>query len=191
MRTTIKTYVFSLCVLICAAAANAQQQPQTPTADPAFAEFQERVKAYSRMRAELAGKVPALPDQATKEQIEAHKTALQQAVMAAREGADPGDIITSGTADAIRSLIRNAYTGEERRKLRQSLFVAENKTVPVRANSPYPEAAEILEMPPALLLALPQLPKELRWRFVGNNLLLMDSDLLLIADYMKKALPKN
>jgi hypothetical protein len=44
-------------------------------------------------------------------------------------------------------------------------------------------------MPPSLLLALPQLPKQVRYRFVGTSLLLVDRENHLIVDYMTNALP--
>jgi hypothetical protein len=56
-------------------------------------------------------------------------------------------------------------------------------------NGVYPETAELLEMPPSLLLVLPKLPKQVRYRFVGNNLLLVDRENHLIVDYMTNALP--
>jgi hypothetical protein len=56
-------------------------------------------------------------------------------------------------------------------------------------NYPYPESQEVLEMAPTLLLRLPQLPKQLRYRFVGPNLLLLDRENGLIIDYMTNALP--
>jgi hypothetical protein len=40
-----------------------------------------------------------------------------------------------------------------------------------------------------LLLILPQLPKEVKYRFVGRNLLLVDRDNNVIIDYMTNALP--
>ena len=66
---------------------------------------------------------------------------------------------------------------------------AENKDVPVKVNVVYPDSKEQLEMPPALLLNLPQLPKQLRYRFVGTNLLLLDRENGLIIDYLTNALP--
>ena len=44
-------------------------------------------------------------------------------------------------------------------------------------------------MPPTLLLKLPQLPKQLRYRFVNRNLLLVDRENGLIVDYMTNAIP--
>ncbi len=44
-------------------------------------------------------------------------------------------------------------------------------------------------MPATLLLKLPTLPKELKYRYVNRNLLLVDSDNNMIVDYMIDALP--
>ena len=42
---------------------------------------------------------------------------------------------------------------------------------------------------PTLLAKLPQLPKEVRYRFVGRNMLLVDRESNVIIDYMPDALP--
>jgi signal transduction protein with GAF and PtsI domain len=73
--------------------------------------------------------------------------------------------------------------------LRETVFEAETKGVLIKVNAAYPEAKELVEMPPSLLLALPQLPKQVRYRFVGTNLLLVDRENNLIIDYMPKAVP--
>jgi hypothetical protein len=56
-------------------------------------------------------------------------------------------------------------------------------------NYPYPEAKELVEMPPTLLLVLPPLPKQVRYRYVGKHMLLVDRENGLIIDYMLDALP--
>ncbi len=169
----------------------AGQKTLSGTDQAAAADFQKRIAAYSKLRARVARKLRKLPPKATPEQIEVHKLALQKGIIASRRTARQGDVLTPQAATAIRTIISTAYVGEDRKRLRETVFEAENKSVPVRANSLYPKSSEVLEMPPALLLALPQLPKELRWRFVASNLLLMDSDTLLIVDYMTNALPRN
>jgi hypothetical protein len=40
-----------------------------------------------------------------------------------------------------------------------------------------------------LLLKLPPLPKEVKYRYVGRNLILIDTDNNMIVDYMIDALP--
>ncbi|HLM02369.1 MAG TPA: hypothetical protein VK400_15060, partial [Pyrinomonadaceae bacterium] len=72
---------------------------------------------------------------------------------------------------------------------RESVLEADTKGVAVKINFPYPDSKEQVEMPPRLLLNLPQLPKQLRYRFVGINLLLLDRENGLIVDYMTNALP--
>jgi hypothetical protein len=86
-------------------------------------------------------------------------------------------------------MIKREYSGEQLQELRKTVMEAETQGVPLRINYPYPESKELLEMPPTLLLKLPQLPKQLRYRFVGTNLLLVDRENGLIVDYMTSALP--
>jgi hypothetical protein len=151
--------------------------------------FENRVKEYSALRERIEGKLPKLPKKATPEQIEQHKAELLSSVKAARSGAKHGDLFTPEAADLIRRIIKADFKGRERREIRETVFEAETKGVPVKVNAAYPEAKELTEMPPSLLLALPQLPKQVRYRFVGTNLLLVDRENNLILDYMTQALP--
>ncbi len=154
------------------------------------ADFEKRVKEYVSMREGLEGKMAKLSKDAKPEEIEAHKTALQKRVQAARAGAKQGDVFTPAAMQLIRATIKDEFKGKERQELRQEVLVeAENKAVPVRVNYPYPETEELLEMSPTLLLRLPQLPKQMRYRYVGRNLLLMDRENGLIIDFMPDALP--
>jgi hypothetical protein len=151
--------------------------------------FQERVKDYAKLREAIENKMPKLSKESTPEQIEAHKTAFESNVRAARADAKRGQMFTPDIARYIRRVIRNEFKGAERRKLRETVLEADTKGVPLRVNYPYPESKEMVEMPPTLLLILPQLPKQVRYRFVGRNMLLVDRENKLIIDYMFKALP--
>lgn len=188
MKRISKYWALAFCMALFTLSAVGQKGFSGPDR-AALADFQKRIAAYSKLRARIAGGFQKLPLKATPEQIEAHKSALQKALMASRRNARRGDILTPRAAAEIQRIISTGYVGEDRKRLRETVFEAENKTVQVRANAAYPEASELLEMPPSLLLALPKLPKELRWRFVVDRLLLIDSDALLIIDYMTKALP--
>lgn len=153
------------------------------------ANFEKNATEYSGLRERLEGGLPKLPKKATPEQIEAHKAALLKSVQTARVGAKRGDIFTPDAAVFIRGLIKSEFKGRDRLELRSSVFEAETKGVPMKVNAAYPEAVELVEMSPSLLLALPQLPKQIRYRFVGTNLLLVDRESNLIVDYMTNALP--
>ena len=44
-------------------------------------------------------------------------------------------------------------------------------------------------VPPGLLLTLPELPKGLEYRFVGRDLILLDTEPGLIVDFIPEVLP--
>lgn len=151
--------------------------------------FEARVREYADMREAIEEKTGELPDSTTADEIEAHKLRFQTAVRSARAGARPGDVFTPEAMEFIRSVIAGEFKGVDRAELYKAVSQAETKGVPLRVNYPYPESNELLEMPPTLLLRLPQLPKQVKYRFVGRNLLLVDRENGLIVDYMTNALP--
>ena len=152
--------------------------------------FENRVKDYVKLREGIEEKMPKLSKESKAEEIEVHKKQLQESVRAARAGAKQGDMFTPDAAAMIRAIIREEFKGKDRVELRKTVLVeAENKGTPLRVNYPYPEVKEQLEMPPTLLLKLPQLPKQIRYRFVGRNMLLVDRENGLILDYMTDAIP--
>ena len=174
--------------------ARAVQLPDTPKLSPAekqiFNVFQKRVKAYARMREQLEEKMPKLSKEAKPEEIELHKKQFQERVRASRAGAKHGDVFTNEAAILIRRIIKDEFKGKERIELRDTVLrESDTKAVPLKINYPYPETQELLEMPPTLLLRLPALPKQIRYRFVGRNLLLVDRENGLIVDFMTNALP--
>jgi len=151
--------------------------------------FENRVKNYVKLRGKVKAKLPSLSKDSTPEQIESYRKSFEESLRAARAGSKRGDIFVSAAADYIRRTLRTEFKGKDRAELREIVFEAETKGVPLRVNYPYPETVELTEMPPTLLLRLPQLPKEMRYRFVGCNMLLVDRDNNLIIDYMVDALP--
>jgi hypothetical protein len=183
-----------------AAPAAAQTPAATPTAaaaqvtvspkhKAAFAAFEARVKEYVSLRESIEAKMPKLPKNATPEQIESHKTAFQEAVRAARTSAKQGDLFVPVLAAHIRAVIKSETPTRVKREVRETVQGSEVKAVPLRVNYPYPDTEELLEMPPTLLLRLPQLPKQVRYRYVGRNMLLVDRENGLIVDFMTDALP--
>ncbi|HYO62080.1 MAG TPA: hypothetical protein VER08_00330 [Pyrinomonadaceae bacterium] len=162
---------------------------ETAPTSPSVAAFEERVKQYVKLREDLEDKLPKLSTESTPAQIEAHKTTFQGIVRNARSGAKQGDIFTPDIVTHIRATIGNEYKGRERQQLIETVMEAETQGVPLRVNYPYPESKEFVEMPPTLLLKLPTLPKQVKYRFVGRNMLLVDRENGLIIDYMLNALP--
>lgn len=186
MKTVANSYILASIVAITALFGTAQD---LRTDNVIASEFENRVREYTQRRETIESDLPQLSKQATAEEIAAHKSALLKKVLADRKGARRGYIFTPEAEKLIRSIVIRQYPKRDRMELRKELAEAENKTVAVKVNAVYPEAAELVEMPPTLLLALPQLPKQVRYRFVGTNLLIVDRESHLIVDYMTNALP--
>jgi hypothetical protein len=184
-----------ICILFTISITAAGQNPSVLAGDNASTnkviqtEFESRVRQYTSRREELEQALPPLAKQATAEEITAHKNALLKKVLADRKGAVRGTIFTPDAERMIRAIIVAHYPGRDRMELKKELAEAETRTVMVKVNAVYPEAAELMEMPPTLLLVLPQLPKQVRYRFVGTSLLIVDRENHLIVDYMTNALP--
>jgi DNA integrity scanning protein DisA with diadenylate cyclase activity len=195
VKTTLIKILLSAALIACCAAAVAQvKTPTTPALSPADKQtaeaFEKRVKDYASLRESLEEKMPKLSKEAKPEEIETHKKQFQERVRAARAGAKHGEIFTPEAQALIRRIIKDEFKGRERAEFRDTVLKeAEIKAVPLRVNYPYPEGGELLEMPATLLLRLPQLPKQVRYRFVGRNFLLVDRENGLIVDYMTNALP--
>jgi hypothetical protein len=179
--------------------ANVAQKQQNPalappvvlsTADKVVIEgFDQQVKKYLQLRNKAKDNAPKLSKDSTPEQIQAYRTTLEQSLRAARQGVKRGNVFTPPIADYIRRTLKNEFQGKDRRELRDTVFETELQGVVLKVNYPYAQSAELSEMPATLLAKLPQLPKELRYRFVGRNLLLVDRESNVIIDYMPDALP--
>jgi Skp family chaperone for outer membrane proteins len=172
--------------------AQVQNEPRTSASveeDRVVARFEARVKEYAVLRERLEDKLPKLAKDATPEQIKAHKARFEEIVREARPSAKQGDLFTEDVAEHIRKTIRTLYTGEKLKVLREEIMEAETEGVPLRVNYTYPDSKELTQIPPTLLLKLPQLPKQVKYRFVGTNLLLVDRENGLIVDYMTSAWP--
>jgi len=157
--------------------------------DPAIDVFEKQVKDYIDLRNRVKANAPKLSKDSTPEQINAYRTTLQDSLRSARPNAKRGEFFRPETADYIRRTLKTEFQGKDRKELREQVFETETQGVVLRVNYPYAQSAELSEMPATLLTKLPQLPKELRYRFVGRNMLLVDRESDVIIDYMPDALP--
>jgi len=197
-----KSYIF-LWLLVCSVVSGASvvvgQSTQnaalappvvvSPADKAAIETFEKQVKDYIGLRNKLRANAPKLSKDSTPEQIHAYRTALELSLRNARPNAKRGEFFRPETADFIRRTLKTEFQGKDRKELREQVFETETQGVVLRVNYPYAQSAELSEMPATLLAKLPQLPKELRYRFVGRNLLLVDRESDVIIDIMPDALP--
>jgi len=196
-----QTLRYLLCLgvsLAVASAVFAQESKNAALAPPAVVSpadkaaidvFEKQVNAYVELRKKIRASAPKLSKDSTPEQLHAYRTALEESLRNSRAGAKRGELFRPETADYIRRTLKTEFQGKDRRELRDTIFETETQGVVLRVNYPYAENAELSEMPATLLAKLPQLPKEVRYRFVGRHLLLVDRESNVIIDYMPDALP--
>lgn len=202
-RCTVGAAVFVMVFLTTALAATATAQKKVadqiaeanqPAISPAdkktIKRFEERVKQYVKLRESVKGKVPKLSKDSTPEQIAAYEKVSVEALRAARAGAKPRELFTPDVAQFIRTTLKTEFKPTEKKEIRKVVLDKESTIpVPLKVNYPYPDPKEFVTMEPKVLLKLPQLPKQLKYRYVGRNLFLIDTDNNLIIDYMVDALP--
>jgi|SRR5688572_7611902 len=186
----MRRFLFCILTIPTLFIAAAFAQPDVPKSEkPTVADFEKRVKRYVERREHWRKTLPPMPEKATPEQIQAFKASLQKLVLADRVNARQGDLFTQQVSRLLKELIAKEFKGWERTELRKTVLEADTKGVPLKVNAIYPESKELVEMSPALLLALPQMPRELRYRFIGRSLAILDRDNGMILDFMKNALP--
>ena len=161
----------------------------SPAEKAAIQGFENQVKDYIKLRNTVRENAPKLSKDATPEQIQSYRTALEESLRSARKGARRGDLFRPDIASFIRRTLKNEFQGKDRKEIRDIVFETELQAVVLRVNYPYAQSAELSEMPATLLSKLPQLPKELRYRFVGRNMILVDRESNVILDFMPDALP--
>ncbi len=166
-----------------------EKKAETPQEKQVVANFEARVKDYVKLRNDVRARLPKLSKDSTPEQIAAHEKAAVEALRKARANAKPGDLFTKDIAQYIRTTVKTEFKGTDEKEIRKVVLDDETKPVALRINYEYPEENAFTEMPATLLLKLPQLPKEVKYRYVRRNVFLVDSDNNMIIDYMIDAMP--
>jgi hypothetical protein len=186
----VKSWVGWLLVMALFPAVSGAGEPKASAAEQ---EFEKRLKDYLKLRKDVESKAPRLKDKAEPEEIERYEQALAAGIVAARSGARVGDLL-GPVQQRLRNTIRQDMRGAQGRGAREKA-AEENpeadgqQRVKIAVNAIYPEAQPVSGMPADLLQKLPALPKELEYRFVGRDLILLDAKTRVILDYLKDVTP--
>jgi len=164
--------------------------PLSPDDAKALATMNDRLKEYLDLHVRLERTLPALPKEATPEQIDRNQRALGKLVQEARPNAKLGDIFTPEARPVIVRLLATIFGGPEGAQLKASIMDENPIDVKLAVNGRYPDAVPISTIPPQVLQTLPQLTEDLEYRFIGDRLILLDTHAHIIVDYIEDALPK-
>jgi hypothetical protein len=158
-------------------------------------EFLEEVGEYLEHRRKAREDLPKLKDEAEPEDVTAYARQLADNIRERRRGAKQGDVLTPRLARGFRRVF--AYELSRTGRDRKVVLTEGNPTgdeerlgaPKVVVNGQYLPAAPLSTVPPTVLLALPTLPEEVEYRFVGRSLILRDTVANLIIDFMPNAVP--
>ena len=168
------------------------QVPKLSEADAGVSKrFSTSVQQYLKLRMDLEASMPTLNPTIDAARIAEHQHTLAGRVAQARHDARQGDIFTPEVTRYFLAIIRGEFQGPKSKLAKETKRQddAGKRIAPLKVNDVYPAAQQLTAIPPILLLKLPQLPKELAYRIVGQDLALKDTKAELIVDFIPKALP--
>ena len=166
----------------------ADKKPDKVT-DPALARFIENTKDYLELRQKIEKALPTLKDKANADEIRAHQQTMRLKLAAARNGASQGSVFTPQAAPVLKQIIKSEMQGPGGTAARTTVLESSPKAVPCTINGAYPSTEPVSTVPPDLLMKLPELPDNLEYRFVQENLILRDANANMIVDCLPNALP--
>jgi hypothetical protein len=159
------------------------------TLDPVVTSFETRVSDFIKLRKDAEKSAPRIDGKSTPDEIAAHRRRLAQEIRRRRSGARVGDVfgreLTARISKVVQAYLR--HDGSTQRRA-----VEDDKPKPPEAkivvNGPYPAEGRAM-MPPDILAVLPPLPDGLEYRFVKDDLLLVDSKSQVVIDIVPAVLP--
>lgn len=182
---------FPVLILLLSFAAAAQTADGKSAPQPIPAEFTGGIARYMDIhRAAAAAVGPEVQHMAPQALFE-QKWAFVDAIRRARPCDENGTIFTPDTAAFFRVRIATALqeAGVDVGDVLRDMDEDWDEEAPLpEANDPFPWAAGNM-MWPSMLARLPQLPRELEYRFVGRDLVLLDVRVDLVVDVLMDALP--
>jgi hypothetical protein len=149
----------------------------------------QRVDEYVALHRRLEASLPPQIVTTDPERLLAPQIALAREMRKARAQAQQGDIFTPGVAVYLRVVIAETLRREGVLDM-LGIIEEENEVhIPPAVNGDYPAGRATPFIPPCLLAALPPLPREVRYSFIGRDLILWDPHAGLIVDVVPRAVP--
>jgi hypothetical protein len=159
---------------------------------PLVQDFQKSMNDYLKLHKRVQANLPAPKPGSSAPGIKQYQQSLAQGIRAERAQARQGDIFTPPVSQFFRQLIVVPFESRDGGRIRASLRHAEPvQGLKLDVNQEYPATTAMQSTPPTLLADLPKLPKELEYRIVGRELILLDAAANLIVDLLPDALPKS
>jgi hypothetical protein len=163
------------------------REPAAPAIETASTGFRVDVDRYVDLRHRLERTMSTPRVTADASEIEVRRQALRLAVQAARPAARQGEIFDGAAGVDFRRII--AADLRQRSVGYEAAITSDVALVSPHVNELYPPTLPLATFPPLLLAALPALPSDLEYRFMGSDLIIRDTKTNLIVDYLPGVVP--
>ena len=169
--------------------ASSSQTPQQPDFKvqiwgDAAQTFIARMNAYADLRTKLEAGLKALAVTTKPVEILQSETALAERIRVARAKAKRGDIFSR----SVRRAFRAALVVESDVGTCAAIRDDNPGDFDYRVNGTYPKREPLSTVPPNMLAALPELPPDVHYRFLGRDLMLHDTRANIILDEIPDAI---
>jgi hypothetical protein len=146
--------------------------------------FLDRMQEYMAFHNKVEKMVPPITQTSSPDEIAKREAALGAMLIKQRPDAKEGDLFIKEYQPYLVKIIREDFA---KRPLadRRALMVELPKDVKVGVNMVYPVGLPLATFPANLLKALPELPKGLEYRIVGQHLILRDVTGNVIVDVLR------
>lgn len=175
--------------------ASLAQTPSTPQPDPQptfrvevwgyiVADFSARVQNYFDLRSQLQEGLPPLRVTDDVAEIRRVRRALARKIQAARHGAHEGDIFSPAISREFKQMLALEMNAKA-----WAVIMDDNPgEFPSEINGIYPDGQPYSTVPGTILAALPALPDDVEYRFLGRHLILLDVRANVILDRIPYAI---
>ena len=178
--------------------------PPTTAADArGLTEFSNAVQAYVSLHQRAEAALPKRPDRTDAATVAAHQKALAEAIRKSGSRPRQGHVFVPDIQPFFKRLLAPELKGPGSAETREKVGEGNpesakglpkdpdvrSRDVPLAPYSDYPANASVSTVPAPVLLRMPQLPKELEYRFVGKDLVLRDTVANTIVDFIPEAVP--
>jgi hypothetical protein len=167
----------------------AQQDVKVNETARIFQEFTKRAQRYADMHKKVKSQLPPIDANATPVMISRYQKSLASAIQDARADARKGDIFFPEARSEFRRIIVSEFAGPNGKSARALIQNDRLRKLFLRVNAVYPEDVPLAAMPRSLLINLPPLPREVEYRFVKRDLILLDVSARLIVDFITDVVP--
>jgi len=151
--------------------------------------FELGLERYAAQGADAASAVAAPQITSDPAQILAREQELGVLEQAAHAGAQQGQIFDAASANDIRRIIDADFA--RRQPADRAALLSEVPMAGLHVNQPYPPAEPLATLPALLIGALPPLPPQLEYRFIGFDLVIRDTTTNLIVDILPGAVARQ